>query len=320
LEPAGVLPFEYNFERVIDDFVFMCFFVGNDFLPHLPSLDIRDGAIDFLVDCYKNLLPFLGDYITSPGGIVNLRQVDVLLGRVGEVEDVVFQRRRAAEIQNERRQLQYAEQKKSQQQQQGSNSNSSGNGRGRSDSSQQHQQREYAPHPALLPQAQLSGPSPAVPRPPPPPPVTQSRPVPTKVQTKSQSLVEAKEAAIKKLPMKMIPLSNNKTAALTLREKILGKRSHTDSNTATDIVTTSSTAAVDVVSESAEMSVSDSIADSNTTFDASMDVSIVSSTVVAVSEEEVAVKKASIESTGGDWKSGGANCNVSFFADWQRCG
>lgn len=50
------LPIEYDFERAIDDWVLLCSFVGNDFLPHLPSLEIWEDAIDRLVTLYKNMV------------------------------------------------------------------------------------------------------------------------------------------------------------------------------------------------------------------------------------------------------------------------
>lgn len=60
---------KFDLERVIDDFVFFCFFIGNDFLPSLSALDISEGSLDQLIDLYKNHLPQMTDYITMAGTI-----------------------------------------------------------------------------------------------------------------------------------------------------------------------------------------------------------------------------------------------------------
>ena len=42
-------------ENVIKDYMFMCFFLGNDFMPHFPSVNIRKGGIDKVLDIYEEL-------------------------------------------------------------------------------------------------------------------------------------------------------------------------------------------------------------------------------------------------------------------------
>ena len=69
LEIKNKLKFEFNMERIIDDFIFLCFFIGNDFLPNLYSFSIETGAMDYLFDFYKDCLPDLDGYITEQGKI-----------------------------------------------------------------------------------------------------------------------------------------------------------------------------------------------------------------------------------------------------------
>ncbi|GFE54543.1 XRN 5 -3 exonuclease [Babesia ovis] len=78
-----------DFERCIDDLVLMCFFCGNDFLPHLPSISIHSGSIDQMILLYQNVLPELGDYLTNEGEI-NLEQLGTFVSYIAKIEDQVF--------------------------------------------------------------------------------------------------------------------------------------------------------------------------------------------------------------------------------------
>ncbi|KAJ7774239.1 exoribonuclease 2 [Mycena maculata] len=90
------ISFPFNFEQAVDDWVLLIFFVGNDFLPHLPSLEIREGAIDTLLRIWKQELPRMGGYLTDHGEIV-LERAQIILEGLAQREDEIFRRRREAE-------------------------------------------------------------------------------------------------------------------------------------------------------------------------------------------------------------------------------
>jgi len=87
------IPFPFNLEQAIDDWVLLIFFVGNDFLPHLPSLEIREGAIDTLLKIWKDELPRMGGYLTNHGQL-ELSRAEIILSGLARREDDIFKRRR----------------------------------------------------------------------------------------------------------------------------------------------------------------------------------------------------------------------------------
>lgn len=89
-------PFPFDLERALDDWIFMCFFVGNDFLPRLPSLDVRENGIDTLIEIWRENIPRMGGYLTEDGHVAFKRAQLVLQG-LAKQEDAIFRRRRQVE-------------------------------------------------------------------------------------------------------------------------------------------------------------------------------------------------------------------------------
>ena len=81
---------------MIDDFVFLCFFCGNDFLPHLPSFDIREGALDVLLELYarrQTEAARLGEGLITEGGVLVPARAASFLKALAEIEGPIFERR-----------------------------------------------------------------------------------------------------------------------------------------------------------------------------------------------------------------------------------
>ncbi|KAH7032973.1 exoribonuclease [Microdochium trichocladiopsis] len=94
LKTDNTLKFPFDLERVIDDFILMAFFVGNDFLPNLPFLHINEGALSTMFRLYKQVLPQCEGYINE-GGVINFPRLGLLLDELSKEEKRHFEHENA---------------------------------------------------------------------------------------------------------------------------------------------------------------------------------------------------------------------------------
>ena len=70
----------------IYDYIFLCFFLGNDFMPHFPAVNIRTGGIDKMINAYKATIGSTNENLTDGKRIYwkNVRKMVEFLAKMEE--------------------------------------------------------------------------------------------------------------------------------------------------------------------------------------------------------------------------------------------
>lgn len=77
----------YELDKIINDFTFLTFLGGNDFVTALPYLEVRNGGLDILLGIYKNLLPEMdGHLVINDGKKINTVFFKAILEKLGMIE------------------------------------------------------------------------------------------------------------------------------------------------------------------------------------------------------------------------------------------
>ena len=67
------------------DYIFLCFFLGNDFMPHFPAVNIRTGGVDKMLNAYKATIGDTDDNLTD-GRIIYWSKVKRLVAELASAE------------------------------------------------------------------------------------------------------------------------------------------------------------------------------------------------------------------------------------------
>ena len=77
-------------KNVVHDYIFICFFLGNDFMPHFPALNIRSGGINKVLDAYKETMGKTNDVLTD-GKTIFWNNVRKFVTCLKQKEELYFQ-------------------------------------------------------------------------------------------------------------------------------------------------------------------------------------------------------------------------------------
>ena len=81
-------------ETLINDFILICFLIGNDFLPNIPCLDVWNNGIDIIIQIYKNVCSDNGNltFIDDNGNvIINKNSMKAFFKELANLEQEILQ-------------------------------------------------------------------------------------------------------------------------------------------------------------------------------------------------------------------------------------
>lgn len=75
-------------ESAVNDFIFLCFMVGNDFLPHIPSIEIIEDGINMIISVYKEVCGSYGHITETNETNIRLikRPLAIFMATIGHYE------------------------------------------------------------------------------------------------------------------------------------------------------------------------------------------------------------------------------------------
>ena len=84
---SNIKPKVYNLDdsTLINDYIFICFFLGNDFIGHTPTINLRYDGLNTLMDIYKNLCDrYLGNFY-----LIDIKKDDLI--NISGLKDFIYE-------------------------------------------------------------------------------------------------------------------------------------------------------------------------------------------------------------------------------------